>query len=290
MMKDSRERAMRLLAGVLCLTLGVSSLAFADTVRLSPKMRVSQPKVGKPIAGKEIMPFLQHLYILSEKEYDALPGAKKTDIESSFIEEGEAFLIDRLPEDVSKFDIISKENALVDTRTSKKYGLVANKIGEARLEHSSNGVYKLRVTNLEAPMFEGMKVIPEQEFNLPKTVYAYKPGVPHIGRVISLTNQLEMEGIYQTAILNIGANQGISQGCLLSVYTRFNSSSVKKRPWQAGGNEKLSTAEEVQPSEFEDPIGEVMVYKTLDNVSLAIITESKQAITINDMVVTNGHN
>lgn len=280
---------MRLLAGVLCLTLGFVSTAFAETVRLSPKVRVSPAKPGKPIAGKDIMPYLQHLYILEQKDYDNLPVAKQLDGGTSFISEGDAFVVRDIPEGVSRFDVIKKANDLKRTADGKEYGIVANKVGEAVVEFSEGNKHKMRVTNLLAPMIDGMHIIPEQDFSLPNTIYAHKPDIPHIGRIISLLNKLDMEGNNQAVIINIGSGEGIAQGTLLDVYPRtYKKPGTKKILWQRGGNKSISVSEEVNPSNFEDPIGEVMVYKVYDEVSLAIITYSKKPITLNDMIVANG--
>jgi|SaaInlStandDraft_7_1057024.scaffolds.fasta_scaffold00712_13 hypothetical protein len=275
-----------MLAGIICLTLGLCNVVIAaETVKLSPTMRVIHSQQGKPLARNDIMPYLQNLYILEEKEYESLPEVRLAEADVTFIGIGDAIHVYDIPKDVTRFDVIEASNKLADPDNGDKYGLVANKIGEAYLEISDKKVNKLRITKIFAPVFAGMKVIAERELKLPGTIYAKNGDVPFVGRVISLTNSLEMEGIYQTAVVNLGAKQGITDGTLLSIYKRLATKYRKKRPLQAGGNEVLSIEEDMRSLALEDRIGQLMIYKVMEDVSLAIISESKSPITKYDLVI-----
>lgn len=276
---------MKLVYGVFIAALCLVSGAYADIVKLSPQMRGDEGVMGKEIRGDELKPFLDHIRVLNKGQYDSLPELVYASPDKTILEIGDDFHSTNLPSGIHFYDLVQLSDELVDPETQSSLGVLTKRIGAAKLEKTNKaGLSKLRLIEVLSPISEGIKLVPKNKLLIPEKIMARKTNIPYIGRIISLVHGSNMEGALQPVVLNIGAAQGMADGTLLEIYSRKAIAIKQSRTWQAGGPEEINVEEDLQNLSMEDPIGEVMVYQTLDDVSFALITKANGPITNYDLV------
>lgn len=95
-------------------------------------------------------------------------------------------------------------------------------------------------------------------------------------RIVSVMDGISEAGMGQTIILNKGLADGVDEGTVLSVY---KGNRLVKSTWNSP--DKKATNIVSLPTE---EVGLVMVYRAADNVSSAIVLESKDAVSAEDVL------
>lgn len=149
---------------------------------------------------------------------------------------------------------------------------------------ASNRLARLEVLSVREGIRNGDLLFPGE--TAPDEVFEFFPrATPDDiqGQIVAADDQRFLVGRYQTVILDLGENQGLDPGNVLQIMGRGNTAvdpfvSQAATSWLGQGVRELDGA----------PAGLVMVYRTFDNASYALVMEAGGMIRVGDAVKGSG--
>jgi hypothetical protein len=240
--------------------------------RLSPRIR-SQPleEAINTIPYETIAAFLSRPRIIGEDEIDDLP----------YIVAHREGLIGSAGRDVyvrgtdaptgSVFNVIEQGEELVDPDTNDVLGYQGIYVGQGRLDRTGDpGTLRMLETEREAVV--GNYLMTEEDVQqmnfLPRS-----PDNEIDGKIISVLSGASLIGQYQVVVINRGSNAGLEPGHVLRV---FQTGRTIRDTQRGAFGEKVRLPDE--------PAGTMMVFRTSERISYALVMEATTSIAILDIV------
>lgn len=176
-------------------------------------------------------------------------------------------LAERSPKDVASLpedEYYTRKTSLikVPTRTAQPL-VITNSASEI-----NKGDYLLKITDEHDP-FQMMPHGPTTQIK---------------GKIVSVMDGIQEAGPYQTITLNLGTNDGVDKGTVVSLYK-------KSRQLKADlSNEPKKSRSVVKYLSIPaEEVGLALIYRVSDNLSSALIINASQAVQIGDLVMNPGH-
>jgi len=119
----------------------------------------------------------------------------------------------------------------------------------------------------------GDKLVPKGMDGVDQAFLPHSPDMPIEGKIISVVDGVSRIGQFQTVVLNKGEQDGLETGHVLAVY---QSGAVIRDNFGKDRGEKV-TLPDVRA-------GIVLVFRTFDRVSYALVMESEKAMRLYDSV------
>lgn len=176
--------------------------------------------------------------------------------------------------DSARYNVYRPGKALVDPDSREVLGHEAVLVSTARMVRAGDpSTMLLTSNNRETLVGDRLMTTDKQQVT---TNFKPRPtDVDTNGKIISVFDAITRSGQNQVVVLNLGSNDGIQPGHVMSVVSNDrvirDTVSGKKNDWVTIPG---------------DESGVVMVFRTFDRVSYALIMESKRAIKIYDRVAT----
>lgn len=173
----------------------------------------------------------------------------------------------------SVLNVIQPGDKLVDPDDGDVVGYQGIYVGQGRVDRTGDpATVRLLDSSREAVVGD---LLLEQENVEP---FNYLPRAPEQdieGRIISVIDGVSLIGQYQVVVINRGANSGLEPGHVLRIYQtgRTIRDDVRRR---AGIRQKVRLPDE--------PAGTMMVFRTFDRISYALVMEATDAIAVLDTV------
>ncbi|MBT8046886.1 MAG: LysM peptidoglycan-binding domain-containing protein [Xanthomonadales bacterium] len=275
----------------------------ADTVRLSPSIRVTDREAIKAIPFKSIEPFIKDLRIVSPSEYEALPYvisnqeqrmnvtmSDHTYVRGLDAQVGEEYVVARLtsiydnfgsPPEIRRVEPKDhwKQVPNVWDRHQDMYNTVApwdrrpkDPVGYELYEVSRVRVAKageitvMDVIRDRTEVKPGDVILPVSDMGYLSTFYpSAMDNVPEGLRVLQTSGQRSGVGRYQIVSISGGTNQGIEAGHVFSAFRQGDL--VDDRSGYRWGS--FSKEAEVRLPDTYD--GLVMVFRTFDDISYGMV-------------------
>jgi LysM repeat protein/co-chaperonin GroES (HSP10) len=248
-------------------------------IKLSPE-GTKLFKTPEPIAAlpwSVIKPYIENEMIMSQQAYDRYPhvlgdqeGAVRYATDNLVL--GTASR--RSKEDLN---IVRKQNELYDM-DGNFIGLQIRHLATAKLVVADIGKQKLiRILQAKLEVKRGDKIIPAVK-NEPDDILLIA-AKDQTGFIIDDLEQHNLLGRYNVVVLNLGINQ-VSAGTIMGIYSQGPKIIDGKNPKYEGETDIVRSAfnegnEIIQPAM---KVGEVVVFKTYDTASYALITKSARVI------------
>jgi LysM repeat protein len=241
--------------------------------RLSPRVR-SEPleEAIQTIPYETIAAFLSRPRIIERRAADDLP----------YIVAHREGLIGSAGRDVyvrgtgsapagSVFDVVELGEELVDPDTNDVLGYQGIYVGQGRLDRTGDpGTLRMLETEREAVV--GNLLMEEQEIG-PLTFIPRPPARPVEGRIISVLTGVSLIGQYAVVVINRGSEAGLEPGHVLRVYQTGRTI----RDTQRGAfGQKVRLPDE--------PAGTMMVFRTSERLSYALVMEATTPLAVLDAV------
>lgn len=259
--------------------------------RLSPRIREEDlPEAIDTIPFEVISAFLSKGAVLTEEEINQLPYIVA-------IREGhltaaagnDVYVRGDVREDAG-YSVVHIGDQLVDPDDQTVVGYEGVFVGEGTLRRGGDpGTLRLNRSSREA--LQGDRLL-QIEFDIPLNFYPRAPEQDTQGSIIHVVDGMSRIGQYQVVVLNRGDRDGLEPGHVLTVMRRGeivadNVGDHAYRDFTARANASAGLfGEKVQlPSE---PAGTVMVFKTYNRISYALVMEADDAIRVLDQVVNPG--
>ncbi len=255
-------------------SVGVSS----GTVKLSPRIRTEPlPETRKHIPVQTIRQFLVRPRLIEPSEFRAAPYIVDSQDERLVYGTGDQVYVRGMTDapgfaDLARFEIYREGDELIDPESGERLGQQAIFIGEAKLVRRGTPTTVL-LTDTVREVLRGDRLLPGQG---EQPIYTFTPTAPppgSAGLVIDLFDAISQIGKYEVAVLNRGNRDGIDAGTVFAVYR--SGRIVRDRIGQRG-EAKLALPDE--------RTGLMMVFRSFDKLSYALVMESQRPIHVGDAV------
>ncbi|MEO8145953.1 MAG: LysM domain-containing protein [Betaproteobacteria bacterium] len=278
--KDQIKNPHRIYPGnVIVLDRARGSLALADTVKLSPKVRAeSTAQAAIPsIPPAIIEPFLTRPLVIEADGLDNAPTIVATEESRVILETGNRAFVRGLGDSrETTWFVYRRGPALVDPDTKTTLGYEAIYLGTARVVRNGDPAV-IQLTSVTQEVGVGDKLVAAGKPDVP----TYAPRAPSAnvkGRIISLYGRDTRVGEYgnQSVIaINLGKSQGIEVGNVVALYRPGATVADASRPTGT------SAAPLVLPNER---YGIAFVFRVFDRVSYALVMTISKPVNKLDLV------
>lgn len=284
-----------------------------ETVALSPRVRTEDLIDAVPtIPPAVIEPFISRPMVISENQLDNAPHIIATEESRVVVGAGNIAYVKGITKDQGEnWHIYRRGDKLIDPDNGNTLGYLGLYLGEARVRQFGD-VSRIEIIKSTQEIYTGDKLV---AITKEAPVFAYVPRAPNSkvqGRVMSLNDNLYETGRYSVVSLSRGAKDGLEAGHILALYrspntTRYSlrTSSMFGRSGPTGTEGRRPYYEEqlnVRDSPVfsaqkplnnrdlaklpEERYGLVMVFRTFDHASFALVMQSKLPVAINDVFTT----
>lgn len=276
-----------------------------NVVRLSPRTRVEPLAVAVPtIPGKAIGPFLSQPLIVEADGLDNLPRIVGTEEDRVIVGAGTSAYVAGLPRDgATAWQIFRPGNALRDPDTGAVLGYEAVHVGDARVRQFG-APSTVDVIRAKVEINVDDRLRPAPDATLP-TFLPRAPGRPVRGSIVSVQGGVADFAQYAIVAINRGARDGIEPGHVLASVRKGHALGRARsgRPTLAADllgirDEDIVAIPPIPETIFpwaakaedrqtpDERNGIVMVFKTFDRISYAMVMKSTRPITVGDIVTT----
>lgn len=266
-----------------------------EMVRDTPKTKIKLSPEGtrsvKPLSAipalpwSVINPYIKSEMIMSHESYERHPYVLGNNKGAVRYVKDNLVLGKSLRRGSDEMRIIRKQNELFDMQ-GKLVGLQVRHIARAKVvktELKNQSLVKIQESSLEVK--RGDRIIPFKEFK--QKEMSLSAAKDQTGFIIGDLEQHNLLGKYNVVVLDLGSTE-ISAGTVMGIYSTGPRIIDGFEPKYEGESDSIRSAFEVG-NEIEQPalkVGEVIVFKTFDEASYALITESAKVIK-RGMIVAN---
>jgi len=174
---------------------------------------------------------------------------------------------------LEKFDIIRPGAAYKDTATGEILGYKATLIGSTKLINTGNPA-KFTITSVEEEVLIGDRLIPSHKNSRLSAFTPTPPSAPVNGTIIDVFNGVTNIGQYSVVALDRGERDGLEAGTVLRI-NNLGPTVLDKVTKDRNDTVKL-------PNE---KAGVLMVFRTFEKISFALVMSATRAIHVRDQVV-----
>ncbi len=244
----------------------------SNTVILSPFPRATKLDHAIPtIPYDAIRQFLDHPTIMTPEEVKN--AAYVTASEEGRLISGTAhrLYVRGIPNTYSEFDIVRPGRPYYNDPKRKKdiLGYEAIRLATANVEAFGDPA-TLRIKHSSREVLVGDRLIPSRQQAISHNFNPKAPNEQVNGQIISVPAGITRVSQFQIAVINIGASHGLKTGNILSVFQKGN----RVRDPVTRKNIQLP----------DERAGVLMVVRTLERFSYALVMEASRDIRLYDMV------
>lgn len=242
--------------------------------RLEPEVRRLPLEEAIPaIPADAIRNFLNRPRVVTPEQMEAAPYILASRDDRVLMSAGdEVFARGINPADFGHYMVFRLGDPLVDPDTDETLGWEAIHAGEGRVtEHGDPA--RLLLTSNEREIREGDRLLPIDDFVPPGRYIPQVPDDTVDGSIIGLVDAITQVASKQIVVLNRGAEDGMQVGTVLGID-------------QGGSRVRDPYAD--QPDEWvqlpSERIGTLMIFRTFDRVSYALIMTASRPVRLHDTV------
>lgn len=245
------------------------------TVKLSPEVRTSDLDEAIPtIPASAIRPFLEQTRVVSADAFESAPyivaGADERVLGAS----GDPIYVRGTPSDPPRgWDVLRRGSAFIDPETDELLGYEATQVATARLDSEGDpATFTLTSSNREVAPGDRLFVVEDSELRS-----RFQPRIPETsigGVIMAVMDGVSQIGQYDVVALNRGAADGLEVGHVMDVYRRGRV--IEDR--YSGDREAVRLPDE--------KAGQLIVFRTFEQLSFALIMEGTRAMAVHDIVRT----
>jgi len=244
-------------------------------VKLSPKVRSEAIDATLPsIPVEDLRHLLAKPILISEKELDKAAYIVSSADSHLINSTNDKIYVRQLNTSIGngRYQIFKPDKPLHDPDTGELLGYQSLHAGEAKLLVAGDPA-TLRVISSEREILQNDKVIPIDNTNFERDYFPQPPFAYLKGRIVALLDAVYMSGRYQTIAINLGQRDGLQTGNLLRVMQN---------------GKAISDYAETDPTKKvklpDERVGLVLVVRTFEKMSYALVMEADRPISLKDYV------
>ncbi len=245
-------------------------------VKLSPRIRATALVTNIPsIPADAIRQFLNRPRVVTKKQLKDAPYIVGSDDTHLILGVGNrVYIRGEIDKERTRFAVFHPGRALIDPETKKVLGYEAEYAGDIHISKYGDPATG-KITFNKREILIGDRLLPEDKSKLDSQFFPKPPDVPIDGRVVSLFDALFGVGEYQVLVINKGERDGLEVGNLLATYAKGN---IVHDSYGHQADVKVRLPDERS--------GLIMIFKTFDRVSYALVLNSTRIIHTDDRVAT----
>jgi len=287
------------------------SLVQLNTTKLGPKVR-SEPSARSAVPSilpSVIEPFLSKPLVVGEDELESAPRIVATADGRVTLGPGDRAFVHGLTKDKGdQWQIFRRGDPLVDPDNNQILGYEAIYLGEARVSQHGK-VATIEIVRSVQEIFRDDRLLP---LGKQTPVFAYVPQPPKTqvkGRIISTYGGLQETGPLSIVSLSKGSKDGLQVGTVLAIERSQTTARYSQRTAPLFGRSGLSGSdaprtyysETIPPRDTlldrgesitnndiaqlpDQRYGLVMVFRTFDRTSYALVMEASRPVAVSDYV------
>ncbi len=275
---------------MLTLTRGGAESTGLRTIRLSPQVRREPINSAIPaIPLDRISSFLKGTIIVSETELENSPyllGNRSGTLLSENNEE--VFAKGAWDNDISEYNIIRGGQVYTDPDTGTVVGLEGKHIGTAIMVKREGNNATLLTANVEEEIREGDRFIASSGSRIDSNYFPRPPSSSIEGSIIDISSGRTVGNLYDTIVINRGSRNRLRVGNLLAL--QKPDIEIEDNIGKATLGQQVKQSLGFSNDNIETFSGEkyatVLIYRVFQNASLGIILSAKEAVRLEDKVVT----
>jgi hypothetical protein len=221
-------------------------------------------------------------------------------------------------EQARRFALVRQGGAYVDPATDEILGYEALHLGDAVIEREGDPA-TVRLLQTHREVLAGDRLLPVEDGRFEENFSPRAPERTVSGTIIDVVDGVTQIGQYQVVVLNVGESNGVAPGHVLSVWQKGEvvvdpmrrdsiadlpapASLIEDDPERQGGLDGFTIAadrvlREIQRSVTsvfddgtelvalpEERAGTIMVFRTYDRVSYALVMDATRAMHVHDSV------
>lgn len=280
---------------------------------MSPRVRTADIAETVPtIPPSAIEAFISRPMVIGENELDSAPNIMATEESRVVVGAGNIAYVKGLTQDKgANWYIYRRGDKLVDPDSGATLGYLGQYLGDAVVRQFGE-VSRIEITKSVQEIYTGDRLVPVSK---EAPLFAYVPRAPNSavkGRVMSLNDNLFETGRYSVVSLSRGAKDGLEAGHVLALYRSSTASRYSLRTsailGRTGptGNDGRRPYHEEQLNVRNSPIynrpplideadiakipaeryGLVMVFRTFERASFALVMQASLPVAIDDVFST----
>lgn len=284
-----------------------------DSVRLEPRVRVepSERAALPSIPPSVIEPFLSKPLVVSANELDGAARIVATSESRVTIGAGDRAFARGITRDQGDiWQIFRRGDPLIDPETREVLGFEATYLGDARVIRHGE-VAEISIIRSSQEIYRDDRLVP---LGKQQPVFAYIPQPPQKpvkGRIISAYGSLQETGPLSIVALSKGSRDGLQVGSVLAIERSQTDARYSQRTEPLFGrsgitgrdtprtyfaetlpprDQLVSRGEAVTRKDIarlpDDRYGLLMVFRTFDRTSFALVMEASRPVAVSD-IVTN---
>lgn len=240
---------------------------------LSPSVRVlPEDEAISTIPLDRINAFLSRSRIVTDEELEAAPYMLAGPEKRLIVAEGDyAYARGDIDQDVANYGVYRREEAYTDPVTGEYLGTHAMNIGTVNTGTVEGDITKVQVLRSREELRMGDRLLPSEERTIEPNFYPSAPDDDINGLIMAVEGGVSQVGKLDVVMVNKGEREGLLVGNVLAVYKRGETT----RDPVTGESVTLP----------DERAGLVMVFRTFEKMSLALVLEAERPLAVNDKLL-----
>ncbi len=243
------------------------------TTKLSPSVRVlPEDEAISTIPLDRVNAFLSRSRIVTDEELEAAPYMLAGPEKRLIVGEGDyAYARGDVDQDVANYGVYRREEAYMDPVTGEYLGTHAMNIGTVNTGTAEGDITKVQVLRSREELRMGDRLLPSEERTIEPNFYPSAPDDEINGLIMAVEGGVSQVGKLDVIMVNKGEREGLLVGNVLAVYKRGETT----RDPVTGESVTLP----------DERAGLVMVFRTFEKMSLALVLEAERPLAVNDKLL-----
>jgi hypothetical protein len=243
--------------------------------RLSPQVRSSPLEEAiSTIPYETIAAFLSRPRVIDRDQVDRLPyivahreglvGSEGRDVYARGARDASVGTV---------FNVVEQGEELIDPDNNDVLGYQGIYVGQGRVDRSGDPI-TMRMLETEREAVVGNLLMPEEDIDAINFI-PRSPDEAIEGRIISVLSGVSQIGQFNVVVINRGTNHGLEPGHVLRAY---QAGQVIRDTQRRAFGQKVKLPDE--------PAGTMMVFRTAERLSYALVMEATMPLQLQDVVRT----
>lgn len=240
--------------------------------KLEPKAHVlSAGEAIDTIPLDHINSFLSRSRVVDKKEFLLSPYVVSGFDEHLIAGQGDDVYVRGEVDDVGTvYGVYREAEEFIDPVTKEELGMLARDIGSGEIIKKSGEISTMAMTRSTEEVRAGDRLLRQEERPIESTFYPSPPVGDVEGYILSVEEGVNQVGKLDVVVINKGSRELMSVGNVLAVHKRGG----RIRDRVAGGWVTLP----------DERAGLIMVFRVFEKVSLALVLEASQGLTVDDKI------
>jgi LysM repeat protein len=253
------------------------------STRLSPRVR-SEPLAGAivSIPYSDIAAFMSRPFVLDKDQIQAAPHVVSSRDQHLATAAGNTIYVKNLDGEVgARYSIVRVGDELRDPDDREVLGRQGTLTATARVTRTGDPA-TLQITDSRQETYDGDLLFPEV-VDMQLNFFPRAPEQEVDGSIIELVNAVSMVGQRQGVVINRGSQHGLEPGHVLAIY-HLGPTVRDRNKRSTGDTNRVASSFSPRVKLPDERAGTLMVFKTFDRVSYALVMQSEMPIRMLDRV------